>query len=71
MKQYTRKELRRLVAEGLAIDVSDAHDRKAIPEEYAQIGYAHGIYGTIGKLFRGKSGQLYAVTNSTSALYIV
>jgi hypothetical protein len=70
MKKYTQAELRRLVAGGYAIDITNTHDYKAIPEPYTQIGYAHGIYGCIGKLFKGESGKLYAVTKPTSAMFM-
>ena len=70
MKQYTQRALRNLVKNGLAIDLTKAHDYKAIPERYEQVGYSRGIYGCNGKLLRGESGQLYAITTATSALYI-
>jgi hypothetical protein len=70
MKRYTQKALRKLVADGLAIDVTSARNRNEIPERYTQVGYALGIYGTNGKLLEGESGQLYAVTKATSSLYM-
>lgn len=70
MKKYTLKALRKLVADGLATDITKTHDRNAIPESYETIGYAKGIYGCIGKLLRGESGRLYAVIGATSALYM-
>jgi hypothetical protein len=70
MTRYTQKALRKLVKDGLAIDLTNAHDYKAIPERYEQVGYSKGIYGCNGKLLRGESGQLYAITTATSALYI-
>ena len=70
MKKYTQKELRRLVNNGTAIDLTKSHDRADIGERYEQVGYAKGIYGCNGKLLEGESGQLYAITTATSALYI-
>lgn len=70
MKRYTQKELRRLVNNGIAIDLTKSHDRADIGERYTQVGYARGVYGCNGKLLEGESGQLYAITTSTSALYI-
>ena len=70
MEKYTQKQLRSLVASGVAKDVTDAKNRKAIPESYRQIGYAAGIYGLSGMLLQGESGQLYAVTARTTAIYI-
>ena len=70
MKRYTQKELRRLVNNGTAIDLTKSHDRVDIGEPYTQVGYSTGIYGCNGKLLEGESGQLYAITTATSALYI-
>lgn len=70
MEKYTQKQLRSLVTSGAAKDVTHAHDYKAIPESYRQIGYAHGVYGCNGMLLQGESGQLYAVTSRTGAIYI-
>lgn len=70
MTKYTEKQLRGLVASGVAIDVTYASDLKAIPERYTQIGYAESIYGCSGMLLKGESGQLYAVCSRTSAIDI-
>lgn len=70
MEKYTQKQLRGLVASGAAKDVTCSHSRKDIPESYTQIGYACGLYGCNGMLLKGTSGQLYAVTARTSAIYI-
>ena len=70
MEKYTQKQLRSLVASGAAKDVTYASNRDAIPEYYKQIGYAHGVCGCNGMLLQGQSGQLYAVTSRTSAIYI-
>lgn len=70
MTKYTQKQLRALVASGAAKDVTNAHEQSVIPESYKQIGYAAGIYGCSGMLLQGESGQLYAVTSRTTAIYI-
>ena len=71
MTKYTQAQLKDLVKQGAAIDVSAAADESYIPERYRQIGYAQGIYGCNGMLLQGlESGQLYAVTNRTSAIFI-
>lgn len=71
MEKYTQKQLRALVRDGIAIDVTHAEDRNAIPEHYRQIGYANGVYGLNGMLFQGiNTGSLYAVTSRTSAIFI-
>lgn len=70
MEKYSCKQLKSLVASGAAKDVTYADNRKEIPENYTQTGYAAGIYGCNGMLLKGESGQLYAVTGRTSAIYI-
>ena len=71
MEKYTIKQLKSLVNSGAAIDVTYAEKKKEIPESYAQIGYASGIYGCSGMLLRGNtSGKLYAITGRTTAIYI-
>ena len=70
MERYTQKQLRNLVKVGVAKDVTYASERNEIPESYTQIGYAAGLYGCNGMLLRGTSGQLYAVTSRTTAIYV-
>ena len=71
MTKYTIKQLKSLVNSGAAIDVTYAHESTDIPESYTQIGYASGVYGCNGMLLRGcTSGKLYAVTGTTTAIYI-
>lgn len=70
MIKTTKKQLKQLVVSGRAIDVTNANGRSAIPERYSQIAYSCGIYGCTGMLLQGESGQLYAVTDRTSAIYI-
>jgi hypothetical protein len=53
---------------------SDLHDTQAAKDRedgwIDQIGYASGIYGCNGQLWRGhKTGTLYAITASTTNLY--
>ena len=71
MQKYTQKQLRALVESGAAIDVTNAREQNDIPESYVQIGYASGIYGCSGMLFKGRTtNKLYAVTSRTTAIYI-
>ena len=70
MERYTQKQLKSLVNNGIAIDVTYANERKVIPESYSQLGYSCGVYGCNGMLLKGASGQLYAVTSRTTAVYI-
>lgn len=69
MEKYTLKNLKNLVKNGVAIDVTNAKSRKDIPEHYIQIGYSAGVYGCNGMLFKGESGQLYAITGRTTAIW--
>lgn len=71
MERYTQKQLKALVKSGAAKDVTYASNRSEIPESYTQIGYASGLYGCNGMLLKGASGQLYAVTTRTTAIYIL
>ena len=76
MEKYTEKQLKSLVKEGAAIDISrgDNDTRNTIEKEegyYTQIGYASGIYGCNGMLLKGhNTGKLYAITGRTQAIYI-
>ena len=71
MEKYSIKQLKDLVKQGVALDVTHSSKKSDIPEHYTQIGYAAGLYGCNGMLLRGyTSGKLYAVTSRTSAIYI-
>lgn len=75
-RKYTQKALRRLVAHGLAVDITNADNAKR--EELLQlegrldkIGWSQGIYGCNGLLLSGfTTGTLYAVTARTAAVFI-
>ena len=70
LKEYKQKEIRNLVKQGMAIDITNNHSEDAIPEPYEVVGYSFGIYGTNAKLDKGSlSGKLYAVTKATSTMY--
>ena len=76
MTKYTQKQLKEMVRDGIATDISyyDNDGRNKIQEKegyYTQVGYASGIYGCSGMLLKGyKTGSLYAITSRTSAIYI-
>ena len=71
MQRFTQKELRELVRNGSAVDVTHARSREEIPENYRQIGYSCGVYGCNGMLLQGcDTNKLYAVTSNTTAIYI-
>lgn len=72
MTKYTQKQLKELVKSNAAIDVTDASGPGAIPEDYRQIGYSWGVYGCNGMLLQGvETGTLYAVTDRTTAIYLL
>ena len=75
MKRYSQKELRAMCAEKSAVDITLARDTElsAIKQKEGycrQIGYAAGIYGCNGVLYKGETtGTLYAIHKRTFALY--
>ena len=76
MRKYTLRQLKNLVLNGLAVDLTkgtnDIYKEIIAKESYlSQVGYASGIYGLNGKLLKGdNTGTLYAITARSSALYI-
>ena len=72
MTKYTQKQLREMVKNGVAVDVTNAQSRaEAVPEDYKKIGYSLGVYGRNGLLLQGcESGTLYAVTARSSAVFM-
>lgn len=71
MQRFTQRQLKNLVRTGAAVDVTNAHERRAIPEPYAQVGFSSGVYGCNGQLFKGlETGKLYAITARTTAIFI-
>ena len=75
MKRCTNKELRHLVALGVAenLDFTDNEYRHKIEAEngyLTQIGDAAGVYGCSGGLLRAQNGKLSAITCRCQAIYI-
>lgn len=76
MTKYTQRQLKALVHDGLAVDITNADNEKRNEIEtlegcYTQIGYASGIYGCNGALLKGnKTGTSYAITSRSTALFI-
>ena len=76
MQKFTQSQLKTLVKSGAAIDVTDADNKTRENIEkaegyYTQIGYSAGVYGCNGMLLQGKkTGQLYAVTSRSTAIFI-
>lgn len=76
MERYTQKQLRDLVKNGAAQDITYADNAKRYEIEkeegyLSQIGYAAGVYGCNGMLFKGQNThKLYAITRRSQAIYI-
>lgn len=76
MTKYTQKQLRAMIRDGLATDITNGtiETRKEIEEKegyYTQVGYSAGVYGCNGMLFKGhNTGALYAIVGSTSAIFV-
>lgn len=71
MEKMTLKEIKRLAKYGHATDLTNAREKKELPEGFTRIGYSEGIYGLNGLLMKGDdTGNLYAITSRTAALWI-
>ena len=76
MRKYTQRELRNMVALGMAEDVTHAHieEHEEILKKESwlnQVGYASGKYGCNGMLLQGhETGTYYAITTRSQAIYI-
>jgi len=76
MTKYTQKQLREMVRDGIAVDISHGDNtmRAMILEKelyLSQVGYAAGVYGCNGQLYKGhNTGTLYAITCRTQAIYV-
>ena len=74
MKKYTQREIKNLVADGIAEDItrrsfSEIQELRAAAS-LEQVGYSFGKYGINGGVLRSRtSGKLYAITARTSALF--
>ena len=76
MIKYTQSQLKGMVSQGIAEDItySDNSDRDAMAareQYYTQVGYSSGLYGCNGMLFKGhNTGTLYAITSRSQAIWI-
>lgn len=76
MTKYTQRQLKEMVKDGLAEDITYGNNdtRRQIEETegyYTQVGYSSGVYGCNGMLLKGnKTGKLYAVTSRTTAVFV-
>lgn len=76
MTKYTQKQLREMIKDKIAIDLTHANDatRRDLEQKegwLTEIGYAAGVYGCNGKLLQGHAtGQLYAIPTRSQAIFI-
>ena len=76
MTKYTQRQLKAMVKEGIAEDITYGNNdtRREIEEKegyYTQVGYSSGTYGCNGMLLKGnKTGKLYAITTRTTAVFV-
>ena len=76
MTKYTQRQVREMVKEGIAEDITYGSNdtRREIEEKegyYTQVGYSSGTYGCNGMLLKGnKTGKLYAITSRTTAVFV-
>ena len=71
----TQKEIRNMVNAGIATDItyfqfSDIEQLRKAEKWFTEVAYAAGIYGCNAVLLKGhESGNLYAITSRTPALF--
>ena len=76
MTKFTQKQLKEMVANGIAEDISRGTNETrneigSVEGWLNQVGCASGVYGWNGMLFKGRNtGKLYAITSRTQAIYI-
>lgn len=76
MTRFTQKQLKEMIKNGIAEDISRGTDEtrseiEVIEGWLSQVGYASGVYGCNGMLLKGhNTGKLYAITSRTSAIYV-
>ena len=76
MKKYTQKQLKELVKNNLAVDITNGDnttrsDILKIEGSYEKIGYSAGIYGVNGLLLEGNATKkLYAITNRSTSIFV-
>lgn len=76
MTKFTLKQLRSMIADGIAQDISNGtnatrYNIEAREGYLSKIGYSCGTDGSNGVLLQGRNtGTLYIVAGHTSALYV-
>jgi len=69
MKKYTQKEIKQLIVQGTAQDITH-HSTADYIKGLFPIGVSIGVYGYNSALLEDKEGALYAITARTSALFM-
>ena len=70
MIKTTFKEIKNLVKNNIAIDISKLTNEECKKIEVEEKLYISiGIYGINGGAFRGKDGNIYAITSRSSNLF--
>lgn len=70
--RFSQKQIKDLVRNGVAKDITNLVDRAEIQENYRIIGVSHGTYGINALLLMGEETKtLYAVTARTSAISVL
>jgi len=74
MTKFTKKQLKNLVADGVAVDLTyysaDMLEDLSRGKDFRQIGFAADTYGCAGSLYMNmETRELYAVCERSRALY--
>lgn len=71
MKKITQKEIKRLIRNGSAVDITDAPTKtlEAIKHNEKEHFTSFGINGMNGALFVTNSGDIYGITSRSSSLF--
>ena len=72
MMHYTQKQLKDLVRDGMAHDITNAPEAEIVNlwKHCEKIGYSLGMYGINGGLIRNKeTGDFYAITACNANLF--
>lgn len=72
MRRYTQKQLKNLVRDGMAHDITNAPEVEIVNlwKHCEKIGYSLGIYGINGGLIQNReTGNFYAITARNANLF--
>lgn len=70
MVEFTQNQLRQLAKLDWVMDITQPAEADKVKEHLDCVGFASGIYGTSGKLWRGReTGNFYVAYNYSSVIY--